>query len=146
VTPDRFRTLTEAYGADPERWPVAERGAAQALVAQAAPEVLRALDEAARLDAVLARHVVAAPDAALVRRIEASAPQRRLDGRQFAVAPRQSRWFWLSGAGLASAGVMGAVAGALFVAHFSPVLIQSVMSDYSYSTTVFGDDLDGQDD
>jgi hypothetical protein len=147
VTPDRFRTLTEAYGADPRRWPAAERDAALALLAQGAPEVLRAHDEAGRLDGLLARHVVAAPGAALTGRIEASAPKAHMNVRAGRHGrPRQSRWFWLSGAGLASAGVMGAVAGALFVAHFSPVLIQSVLSDYSYSTTVFGDDLDGQDD
>ncbi len=43
MTPERFRRLTEAYGATPEHWPLAERADAQALLAQADPDVLAAL-------------------------------------------------------------------------------------------------------
>lgn len=49
---DRFATLVEAYGADPHRWPVAERAAAQALLA-ASTEARRLLQQAEALDLVL---------------------------------------------------------------------------------------------
>jgi len=61
MTPERFRRLTEAYGAMPEHWPLAERAEAKALLAQHDPAVLAALAEARSLDLVLSRHDVAAP-------------------------------------------------------------------------------------
>ncbi|MGO4332706.1 hypothetical protein AB4Z49_37345, partial [Cupriavidus sp. M-11] len=64
MTPERFRALTEAYGADPAHWPAGERAAGQAMAAL--PEHRAALAQAAALDALLAGHVVAAPDAALM--------------------------------------------------------------------------------
>jgi len=42
MTPDRFRRLTDAYGASPEQWPPAERAAAEALLARQDPDALRA--------------------------------------------------------------------------------------------------------
>ncbi|MFJ1256716.1 hypothetical protein ACGLHR_28995, partial [Cupriavidus sp. CuC1] len=67
MTPERFHALTESYGANPARWPEGERAEGQAMAA--APGQLGALAEAAALDRLLAAHEVAAPDAALQRRI-----------------------------------------------------------------------------
>ncbi|WP_157056008.1 hypothetical protein [Candidatus Burkholderia verschuerenii] len=65
MTPDRFRRLTEAYGASPERWPIAERDAAQALLDARDPQALAALADARALDGLLDAHAVAAPGDAL---------------------------------------------------------------------------------
>ena len=82
MTPERFRSLTEAYGAAPEHWPQAERAAAQALLERQDPEVLAALASARQLDQFLAAHQVAQPTPALVSRIIVSASPA-------------SRWNWL---------------------------------------------------
>lgn len=78
-TPDmnlaRFADLTDAYGADPDRWPAGERGAAEAFLARSV-EARRLRDTAARLDGALA--VVQAPMASAALRarlMAAAAPQ-----------------------------------------------------------------------
>jgi hypothetical protein len=55
MTPERLRTIIDSYGADPARWPAAEREAAQALLATSGTDAaLRGLHaEAVRLDAAL---------------------------------------------------------------------------------------------
>ncbi len=53
LTEDRFRDIVDAYGADPVRWPEAERAAA-AIFARNHPEISEpVLDAARRLDAWL---------------------------------------------------------------------------------------------
>ncbi len=111
MTPERFRRLTEAYGAMPEHWPLAERAEAKALLAQRDPAVLAALAEARSLDLVLSRHDVAAPESDLIRRILASAPSTSL--RQ-APSWKRPNW-WISGAGLVGVGVAGIAAGVLAI-------------------------------
>ncbi len=46
MTPERFRQLTEIYGAEPRRWPEAEREAALAYWRDHAAEAEKALVEA----------------------------------------------------------------------------------------------------
>lgn len=96
----RLEQLIAAYGAEPARWPSAERVAAEALALglDLGPE--RALDAA--LDAF----AVEAPSLALRQRILGHAPQSRL-----ARAWRPSGAFWLSGASLAAACAVGVVFG-----------------------------------
>ena len=101
MTPERFRRLTESYGAMPEHWPATERAEAKALLAQRDPAVLAALAEARSLDLVLSKHNVAAPESDLVRRILASAP---LASPRQKPAWKRPQW-WLSGAGLVGVGV-----------------------------------------
>jgi len=122
MTPDRFRRLTDAYGASPEQWPPAERAAAEALLARQDPDALAALAEARALDLVLATHAVAAPDPDLVRRIVASAPSARAPGTGKSGMQRwkQPRW-WLSGAGFVGAGVAGIAAGVLAISLTGPL-------------------------
>ena len=49
---DRLKSLLEAYGANPSRWPAEERDAAEAMIA-ASDQAREALAEASRLDALL---------------------------------------------------------------------------------------------
>lgn len=123
MTPERFRALTAAYGADPARWPDHERAQGQAMAAL--PEHRDALDQAAALDRLLGAHRVAMPAPALQRRIAASAP-----------APR-APWWW-SGLGLAGAGLAGTVAGALLASAVLATLPAPAAIDLPYASTGFG--------
>ena len=80
---DRFLIIVEAYGADPARWPEAEREAALAYVAEAGAAAEALLAEARALDAGLAGHVAPLPDAA--------AFTRALAGAEAALAPALPR-------------------------------------------------------
>jgi len=105
MTEERLLTLAGAYGADPRRWPAAERAAAVAF-ADANPAVAQACVAAERLlDEALDRYVVAAPASKLRERVVVGA--KRAATRRIGL--------WLVGAGLgvglASSAVAGAVAG-----------------------------------
>jgi hypothetical protein len=135
MTPERFRRITEAYGASPERWPHAEREAALALIDARDADALAALDEARALDGLLDAQKVAAPSDEPARRIIASAPERA----------RQPFWrrprIWFSGAGFVGAGAAGIAAGALVVSMLAGGQAPSVAhgwTDQSYSGTAFG--------
>lgn len=107
MTPERFRQIIAAYGAEPQRWPDVERNAAQAFVSGNS-EAQAMLEQEASLDRVLGAYRVAPAGSALVGAIVASArPRRRLS------------WTLIGkGLGLAGAGLAGAVAGAfLMMAH-----------------------------
>jgi hypothetical protein len=117
MTPERFRRLTEAYGAMPEHWPLAERAEAKALLAQRDPEVLAALAEASSLDLVLSTHTIPAPETDLIRRIVASAPSVSSKEKP---AWKQPRW-WISSAGFVGVGVAGIAAGALAISLMASV-------------------------
>jgi hypothetical protein len=123
VTLNRLRTIVEAYGADPRRWPEAERGSAEALVAEstAARDLVA---RAGRLDAALAEAAADVPDAALARLTAATAFP----------PPRESRprtgggWlntlasaFWPRATVLASMAVLGIIVG-LAVEPTSPTV------------------------
>lgn len=120
MTPERFRTLTEAYGALPEHWPDAERAAALALLASRHPEALAALDQALQLDDCLDTFAVCAPDTHLIHRVMASAPQPA-DERKTA-RDKSGFWHrprvWMSG-GLIGAGAAGAIMGGLIFSMMS---------------------------
>lgn len=88
ITETRLRELLLSYGADPARWPAAEREPALALLqASAAARVLR--DEAAALDAQLDLWEVPAPPPGLAARVLAGAPVPT------AVRPSWLRRLWL---------------------------------------------------
>lgn len=77
MNPERLATLLDAYGADPMRWPEAERLAAQDLLARS-PQALALQQQAAVLDAALDACTLAAPGVALRQAllVAASLPQR----------------------------------------------------------------------
>jgi hypothetical protein len=53
ITPARVRAIIDAYGGDPRRWPLAERAAAEALIAAAPAQFADTLHAARALDALL---------------------------------------------------------------------------------------------
>lgn len=74
ITLERFAAIVDAYGASPMRWPVDERGAAEALLAVSA-EARALLADARMLDGMLASAPVEAPSGALVERLMAARPR-----------------------------------------------------------------------
>ncbi|WP_323117768.1 hypothetical protein [Burkholderia alba] len=135
MTPERFREIVDAYGAEPQRWPAPERADAQAWAHDHRREADALLRDAAGVDAWLASDPAVEPDAALVRRIVASAPVRP------ARPPVRSRAFGWPGAALAGLGIAGGLAGAFALSFF---LVAGAARpahdapDSSYMTTGFG--------
>lgn len=78
---ERFTVIVDAYGADPRRWPAAERDAAQAFAAADA-QAAALLAEALALDAGLDALPIPEPASAALRR--AAMPQP--------ITARPSRW------------------------------------------------------
>ena len=113
MTPERFAYLADAYGADLQRWPLAERGAAQALLDGGNVSAREALDQAGWLDAQLDSHQLAFIDLALTRQIRESAPRRRSFWSRYAG--------WLSPAGLVGVGIAGVVTGMLVASMSVPL-------------------------
>ena len=68
MSPAAFDRLLDTHGADPARWPAADRAAAMALAA-ASPAAAARLDEARRLGETLDRLPAAEPSPALQARI-----------------------------------------------------------------------------
>ncbi|WP_179401476.1 hypothetical protein [Burkholderia guangdongensis] len=130
MTPERFRTIVDAYGADPRRWPADERADAQDWARRHRADAHAALADATELDTWLARHAVAPPGRALVERIVASAPAH-------VHAPSRRRVWW-SGAALAGAGLAGALAGALAMSIVVVGSAPSATHESAYLTTSFG--------
>jgi len=106
----RFTALADAYGGALHRWPPIEQAAAMLF---AETEKGRAILAAAgRLDAILDRHRLEAPDPTLHRAIVAQAATEVRQGRR--------RRFWWLGFGLAGIGLAGAVAGLALVTVVTP--------------------------
>jgi hypothetical protein len=116
----RFLTLVEAYGAEPRRWPAAERESAEAF-ARTDPEAAGALADAAALEAVLDASVPPQPSAATRRRILEAAPRRRRSAMDLG--------WWISGAGLAAAGVAGVVFGTTLSASPADPQVQALLAE-----------------
>jgi len=125
---DRFEAILDAYGADPRRWPDAERAAAQAFAATdpAAPALLAA---AADLDGAIHLAAPAPAGAALRDAIIASAK----------AAPPRRRSLWWAGAGLGAA-LAGAAAGAVTVGVMAPHVVNDLtVEQMASAATAFGD-------
>lgn len=139
----RVIELLAAYGASPQRWPAAERGEAQALIARiealGAPgerAALRAaIDEADALDGALAGVAAPVPDAALARLTAAVAfPPPRSPARV-----RGFSLFGMFGAVFKPAAAVGAAMAALglFVGFaVDPAYSNGDGSDYTVSQNV----------
>ncbi|MEX2452154.1 MAG: hypothetical protein WD407_14955 [Rhodospirillales bacterium] len=74
---DRLMRCIEAYGADPARWPEAERDGLRALLA-ASPEAQRALEATRGLDALLDRAALPMPSPELMADVLAAAAPSRV--------------------------------------------------------------------
>ena len=88
----RLRAILDAYGAEPARWPEAEREAALSAL-HSGPELVRAGQEAALLDRMIAHAPTAVINDALLTRILESAPRalaklqpRRRPGRNWSLS------------------------------------------------------------
>lgn len=130
MTPERFRRLTEIYGAQPWRWPVAEREAALGYMRDRPAEAEAVLSEASALDGVLSRYALPHPSAALREKIIASAPA----ALKFPCWPAGLRWQF---AGLAGLGLAGALAGAVVISVFLPLDRQGDDDESGYVVTAF---------
>ncbi len=121
---DRFAVILEAYGADPRRWPEAEREAAIALLRQD-EAARRLMDDAGELDHALDAYRVRAPGAIIHERVLAAAPR----GRSWVRFPGWAR-LWAPGAGLAAAGLAGLLVGAgLFQSDVSDAGAQALLAE-----------------
>jgi hypothetical protein len=128
MTGGRFEAILDAYGADPRRWPAAERAAALAFAA-ANPSAPALLAAAADLDGAI--HMTA-PDAA-------AAPLREAIVASAKMTPRRRRPLWWAGAGLGAA-LAGAAAGAVTVAVMAPRVSNDLTAEQLASAaTAFGD-------
>ena len=114
---DRLQRMIDANGADPLRWPEAERPAAQALVGRS-PEARQMVARARALDDALAALPADGPDAALARLTAATAFQPPQAGRQSAAARSVglrlsvlATAFWPRAAVMASMTALGIVVG-----------------------------------
>ena len=87
----RARDLLDAYGADPARWPAAERTALSAFIAEF-PEAARARDRAEMLDRVLDRAGTQAPSDRVRAQILSAAPIRSDDWLESLRAAFGSLW------------------------------------------------------
>lgn len=129
MTPERFETLAEAWGADVARWPHADREAAAALMAERPAWAERVLAGAGDLDAALSALAPPRGSPDLADRIAAAAPKTR---------PRWQAWLVPAGmgAGLAAAcaaGVMmGAQLGAPAAAPDDPDPLVAAIADEDY--------------
>ncbi|MFY1663529.1 hypothetical protein [Pseudomonas sp. Pseu.R1] len=115
MTPERFVHLAQAYGADLNRWPDADREGARQLLACDDPAARSALQDAAWLDQQLDRHVAPAPDWVLIKRTVASA----------FTTPRLSFWAryadWWSRLGFVGVGLAGIATGMLVASLSLPI-------------------------
>ena len=80
MTLERLRTLIAAYGANPARWPLAERPAAEALMARS-PEACAALADAEPLDTLLDAVPALSPSPALRAAVLVGMPRRERSSR-----------------------------------------------------------------
>jgi hypothetical protein len=111
----RFRALLDAYGAEPGRWPAAERASALALL-QESEGAEAARNEAAPLDALLDQAPRPSPP-----RLEATELARRVTAAaQDTVRPYRIRnAVVLRAVGLAAAALVGFVVGATQLADIN---------------------------
>jgi len=107
---DRLQHLLDAHGADPRRWPAAERADAEALIARD-PQAARLADAARRLDQALDSFAVEpagmALQEAILRRARTLDAPRRLSWRDMLGEFLPVRPLWPNLAGLAAAAVLG---------------------------------------
>ncbi len=135
MTPERFAVLAGAYGADPDRWPEAEREQALAFQRARPDQAQAVLEREAALDAALACWTVSGPGADLSGRVMAGLSR----GRSLRL-----RWrVFLSGLG-AAVTLAGGVAAGISVLALPQAGDQ--VSGALYSLTVLGEPIDDADE
>jgi hypothetical protein len=107
MNPAQFARLLDTHGADPERWPEAQRDAARALC-EVSPDARRQWMAAKRLDVLLADRGAPVPDPARQARVVAGAMARLR-----AQAEPLLHWRWLFTRPIGAAFAVSLVAGFL---------------------------------
>lgn len=110
VAVDRVRTLIDAYGADPDRWPAAERDAALRIV-ETDPTLAAELADARALDRLLDAVPAPLPNPALKAALKAVPERARLRWSDRLAAFWPFGAPWRPAAGLAAAALVGIVVG-----------------------------------
>jgi len=104
MTEDRLIELIEAWGADPDGFPEAERAAAKAMLAANPARFAAALEEARALDLALERVPEILPSRDLTEALIASAPKPRRPGFLSSL-PKYAPWAPASGFAALAAGL-----------------------------------------
>ncbi len=129
----RFEALVRAHGADPARWPAAEREAARAQLA-ATPAARGVLAEEAALDALLRAVPAPTPSSALIGELLAAAPRPR---RRFgALAPLVA--LWRPATALALAAVLGLAVGLSGLHQPEALALDIDMVDFAFTEAEAG--------
>jgi hypothetical protein len=149
---ERLFQVLEAYGADPARWPEAERENLCRLLALGDPAIAQAVKAARELDSILAAAPAPALDVGASRDrfltgmrekvLQSSLPldlDRYRSGRD--AAPRGRRLPWPAFGALAASLAAGLFVGAGGMAHeFIPALLEGEASEEElWSPAIFGD-------
>ncbi|HEY2020653.1 hypothetical protein [Paraburkholderia sp.] len=138
MTPERFRTIVDAYGADPRRWPEGERAAAELWAESHPAEADALLAGSASLDGWLASQTVAPPGHELVERvINAAATAPANPARRPRRDRRQRVRLWWQGVAFAGIGLAGGLAGAFAVSFFVMAGTPPAGHEASYTTSSF---------
>jgi hypothetical protein len=139
----RFREIVEAYGADPVRWPPAERAAAEVLLSRSS-EAVALRDEAAQLDAALSRLGIAAVSPGLAERVLNTAPAEPPPARSWLSDWLAELWpgepAWRPAMALAASMIIGLAVGA-----FAPLMPPEDPVDVIGSDDIAGFLLDEED-
>ena len=129
---NQFEEALSRYGADPGRWPAADRVACEALIASD-PSAARLLDEALRLDRLLARSVEPLPvDAAILGGIIAGIGDGRYRDQTLRPTRRLAVW---AGAAMAASLVVGFIAGVALPANQGEDTLAGLMFGTNTTTT-----------
>lgn len=126
MTEERARTILEAYGASPSRWPEIERDALLAFLADQPELLANAQAEAAALDALLGQGQ-AQPSDLLERRILRSLSAGRAAGNH-----ARSGWAWRAPAAAAAAVLLAvsvSVGGGLFPGTSNEPDLEEIYAD-----------------
>lgn len=111
MNPERFTAIVEAYGADPKRWPEAERAEAQAFAQR--PEAADVLAKASEIDALLDAGDESTPvSLAFIRAAVSAAPSHLAFARTAANSSAgSSPLSWRPYAAMAACALLGLVLG-----------------------------------
>lgn len=140
---DRFRTIVEAYGSDPSKWPEAEKEAALSFLAGSS-EAATIVDQAVQLDRMLDRVLQAQPSPELERIVAAIPERSRSTSIRTELGDRQTMVpfasLWKSALAASLAVVLGIVTG---IATAEPTGISNDSSDWEdFASLAFVSDLD----
>lgn len=142
MTEDRLIELIEAWGADPDGFPEAERAAAKAMLAANPARFAAALEEARALDLALNRMPEILPSRDLTEALIASAPKPRRAGAFFGL-PKFSPWAPASGFAALTAGLfMGIMVAPAASAASETDEVESVLEHaLGYDPAAFTEEL-----